>query len=63
MQRVKQQKRQALTDYKRGVAEKKAGEVAGPKLMLKSEKKFNRLSIDQKKIEDQLDGFQPELFD
>ncbi len=31
--------------------------------MTKSENKFKRLSLDEQKIKDQLDGYQPELFE
>jgi hypothetical protein len=61
LQRIKQQKRQAQTDYRRGQAEYNAGEPQGADLMDKAEKKFNRLSIDEAKVTKQLEGYQPEL--
>mgnify|MGYP003647433787 FL=1 len=62
LQKIRQQKRQAKVDYTRGVGEDKAGELAGQKLMKKSQDKFNRLSVDEEKIVKQLEGYQPELF-
>lgn len=44
------------------MGEDKAGELAGQKLMTKSQDKFNRLSVDEEKIVKQLEGYQPELF-
>ncbi len=61
LQRIKQQKRQAQTDYRRGRAEYNAGEPQGADLMDKAEKKFNRLSIDEAKVTKQLEGYQPEI--
>ena len=61
LQRIKQQKRQAQTDYRRGRAEYNAGETQGADLMDKAEKKFNRLSIDEAKVTKQLEGYQPEI--
>jgi len=62
LQRIKQQKRQAKTDYRRGQAEYNAGEPQGADLMSKSQDKFNRLSVDEAKVTKQLEGYQPELF-
>jgi hypothetical protein len=61
LQRIKQQKRQAQTDYRRGQAEYNAGEPQGAKLMSKSQEKFNRLSVNEAKITKQLEGYQPEI--
>ena len=61
LQRIKQQKRQAQTDYRRGQAEYNAGEPQGAKLMSKSQDKFNRLSVDEAKVTKQLEGYQPDL--
>jgi hypothetical protein len=58
---LKQQKRQAQTDYRRGQAEYNAGEPQGAKLMSKSQEKFNRLSVNEAKITKQLEGYQPEI--
>jgi hypothetical protein len=61
LQKIKQQKRQAQTDYRRGQAEYNAGEPQGAKLMSKSQEKFNRLSVNEAKITKQLEGYQPEI--
>jgi len=62
LQKIRQRKRQAKTDYRRGVAEDQAGELAGKKLMTKSQNTFKELSINEKKILEQLEGYQPDLF-
>ena len=61
LQKIKQQKRQAQTDYRRGQAEYNAGEPQGAKLMSKSQEKFNRLSVNEAKITKQLEGYQHEI--
>ncbi len=61
LQRIRQRKRQAQVDFKRGQAEDRVGELAGRKLMKKSSDKFKELSINEEKILKQLEGYQPEL--
>tara|TARA_R100001460_G_C3416626_1_gene160346 strand:+ start:181 stop:405 length:225 start_codon:yes stop_codon:yes gene_type:complete len=62
LQRIRQQKRQAQLDFQRGKAEVRVGEPQGTKLMNKSVEKYNRLSADEKRILEQLEGYQPDLF-
>ena len=61
LQRIRQRKRQAQVDFKRGQAEDRVGELGGKKLMKKSSDTFKELSINEEKILTQLDGYQPEL--
>jgi len=61
LQRIRQRKRQAQVDFKRGQAEDRVGELGGRKLMKKSSDKFKELSINEEKILKQLEGYQPEL--
>jgi len=61
LQRIRQRKRQAQVDFKRGQAEDRVGELGGRKLMKKSSDTFKELSINEEKILKQLEGYQPEL--
>ncbi len=61
LERIRQRKRQAQVDFKRGQAEDRVGELGGSKLMKKSSDKFKELSINEEKILKQLEGYQPEL--
>ena len=61
LQKIRQRKRQAQVDFKRGQAEDRVGELGGKKLMKKSSDTFKELSINEEKILKQLEGYQPEL--
>ena len=61
LERIRQRKRQAQVDFKRGQAEDRVGELGGSKLMKKSSDKFKELSINEEKILKQRKGYQPEI--